>query len=122
MTVVGISSAPRPTPSFDRIVKRDDLLKVVPELDFLVVLTPLMPETRGIVGEKVFAAMKPSAFLVNVARGGVVDEPALIQALEDVYKRQISDCSIWANRARATRSWSRPPLPRSARRSARSPS
>jgi phosphoglycerate dehydrogenase-like enzyme len=82
MTVVGISSAPRPTPSFDRIVKRDDLLKVVPELDFLVVLTPLMPETRGIVGEKVFAAMKPSAFLVNVARGGVVDEPALIQALE----------------------------------------
>ena len=45
-------------------------------------LTPLTPETRGIVGEKLFAAMKPTAYLVNVARGGVVDEPALIKALE----------------------------------------
>ena len=57
-------------------------MKVAGELDFLVVLTPLTPETRDIVGEKVFAAMKPTAYLVNVARGGVVDEPALIAALE----------------------------------------
>jgi phosphoglycerate dehydrogenase-like enzyme len=82
MTVVGISGSPRPTPGFDRMAHRDDLTKVVPELDFLIALTPLSPETRGIVGEKVFAAMKPSAFLINVARGGVVDEPALIKALE----------------------------------------
>ena len=45
-------------------------------------LAPLSAETRNIVGEKIFAAMKPSAYLVNVARGGVVDEPALIKALE----------------------------------------
>src|SRR5215831_12873189 len=82
MTVVGISGSPRPTPGFDRIAHRDDLLKVAPEFDFLVALTPLSPETRGIVGEKLFAVMKPSAFLINVARGGVVDEPALIKALE----------------------------------------
>ncbi len=82
MTVVGISGSPRPTPSFDRMAHRDALMKVAPELDFLVVLTPLSPETRGIIGEKVLAAMKPSAFLINVARGGVVDEPALIKALE----------------------------------------
>ena len=82
MTVVGISSAQRPTPSFDRMVKRDDLVMIAPELDYLVVLTPLTPETRGIVGEKVLTAMKSSAFVVNVARGGVVDEPALIKALE----------------------------------------
>jgi phosphoglycerate dehydrogenase-like enzyme len=54
----------------------------VPELDFLVALTPLTAETRGIVGAKVLAAMRPTAYLVNVARGGVVDEPALIAALE----------------------------------------
>jgi D-2-hydroxyacid dehydrogenase (NADP+) len=82
MTVVGISGSPRPAPSFDRVTHRDELVKIAPELDFLVVLTPLSPETRGIIGEKVLAAMKPDAYLINVARGGVVDEPALIKALE----------------------------------------
>jgi phosphoglycerate dehydrogenase-like enzyme len=82
MTVVGISSSPRETKNFDRMVKRDDLVKAAPEFDFLVALTPMSAETRGIIGDKVFAAMKPSAYLVNVARGGVVDEPALIKALE----------------------------------------
>jgi phosphoglycerate dehydrogenase-like enzyme len=82
MKVIGLSSSLRETPSFDRMVLRNDLVKVAPELDFLVVLVPMSAETRNIVGEKVFAAMKPSAYLVNVARGGVVDEPALIKALE----------------------------------------
>ena len=82
MTVVGISGSPRPTPGFDRMAARDDLIKVAPEFDFLVALTPLTPETRGIIGAKVFAAMKTSAYLINVARGGVVDEPTLIEALE----------------------------------------
>ena len=82
MTVVGITGNPRATPSFDRMVKRDDLLAVVPELDFLVTLIPMSAETHNIIGEKVFKAMKPTAYLVNVARGGVVDEAALIKALE----------------------------------------
>ncbi len=82
MRVVGISSGPRAAAGFDRMVAHDDLLKVAPELDFLVVLTPLTPQTRNIVGAKLLAAMKPTAYLINVARGGVVDEPALIKALE----------------------------------------
>jgi len=82
MTVIGISGSPRPAKGFDKVVARADLLKVVPELDFLVALAPLTPETRGIVGAKVLAAMKPSADLVNVARGGVVDETALMATLE----------------------------------------
>ncbi len=82
MTVIGISSGVRPAPGFDRMVKRDDLLQVAGELDFLVAMTPLTPETRHIVGEKLLAAMKPTAYLVNMARGGVVDEPALMKALE----------------------------------------
>ncbi|MFN3656626.1 MAG: D-2-hydroxyacid dehydrogenase [Pseudolabrys sp.] len=82
MKTVGITGSPRPTPGFDRMVKRDDLVAVAPELDFLVALIPMSAETKNIVGEKVFAAMKPTAYLVNVARGGVVDEPALVKALE----------------------------------------
>jgi len=82
MTVVGISGSPRETKNFDRMTHRNDLTMVAGDLDFLVVLTPLTPETRNIVGAKIFAAMKPTAYLVNVARGGVVDEPALIAALE----------------------------------------
>jgi phosphoglycerate dehydrogenase-like enzyme len=82
MTVIGISGSPRSAPGFDRMAARDDLIKIAPELDYLVALAPLTPETCGIIGAKIFAAMKPSAYLVNVARGGVVDEPALIKALE----------------------------------------
>jgi D-2-hydroxyacid dehydrogenase (NADP+) len=81
MTVVGITGTLRDVNGFDRVVGRGDLLKVAPDLDFLVVLLPMSAETRNIVGEKLFAAMKPTAYLVNVARGGVVDEAALIKAL-----------------------------------------
>ncbi|HYA46676.1 MAG TPA: D-2-hydroxyacid dehydrogenase [Burkholderiales bacterium] len=83
MTVVGISSAPREMEGFDRMVRREDLERVVPDLDFLVLLTPHTPDTHRIVGAKVLAAMKPSAFLVNLARGGIVDEEALARALRD---------------------------------------
>ncbi|HZQ12655.1 MAG TPA: D-2-hydroxyacid dehydrogenase [Pseudolabrys sp.] len=82
MTVIGITGAPRDTTGFDRMVKRDALVEVAPELDFLVVLLPMSAATRNIVGATVLAAMKPTAYLINVARGGVVDEAALIKALE----------------------------------------
>jgi D-2-hydroxyacid dehydrogenase (NADP+) len=82
MTVVGITSAPRKGLGFDRMVASDKLLKVASELDYLVVMTPLTRASRNIIGENVFAAMKPSAYLINMARGGVVDEDALITALE----------------------------------------
>jgi phosphoglycerate dehydrogenase-like enzyme len=82
MTVIGITGTPRETKGFDRMVARDKLIEVAPELDFLVALVPLSAETRNIVGRALFKAMKPTAYLVNVARGGVVDEPALIEALE----------------------------------------
>jgi phosphoglycerate dehydrogenase-like enzyme len=66
---------------FDRMVRREELERVAPGLDFLVLLTPYTPETRGMVDTRVIGAMKPSAFLVNLARGGIVDEDALARAL-----------------------------------------
>ena len=84
MTVIGISSDPRrDIQGIDRMESRDDLAAIAPELDFLVLLTPYTPDTHGIVNADVFKAMKQSAYLVNVARGGVVDEDALLGALRE---------------------------------------
>ncbi len=51
--------------------------------DFCVIATPLTPQTRGMIGQEEIAAMKPGAHLVVVGRGGVVDETALLGALQD---------------------------------------
>jgi D-2-hydroxyacid dehydrogenase (NADP+) len=82
MTVVGVTSAVRPVAGFDRMYGRAELRDVAGEADFLVLLTPHSPETHGLIGANVFAAMKPSSYLINLARGGVVDEDALVVALE----------------------------------------
>jgi phosphoglycerate dehydrogenase-like enzyme len=83
MTVIGISRSTRKPEGFDRIVPRDDLPAAVKDLDFLVLLIPYEKETHHIVDEHVLNAMKPTAYLVNIARGGVIDEPALIRALNE---------------------------------------
>ena len=59
-----------------------NLPALLPRADFVVLACPLTDETRGLIGASALAAMKPTAHLVNVARGRVVDEPALIEALQ----------------------------------------
>ena len=81
MRVLGISSTTRTLPGFDRILQRSELVAAASEADYLVLLTPYSEATRGSVGGDVFTAMKPTAHLVNLARGGVVDEEALMAAL-----------------------------------------
>ena len=81
MRVVGVSSAPREVAGFDRMYQSTELAAVAGEFDFFVLLTPLTEKTRNSIGARVFAAMKPTSFLVNLARGGVVDEAALVEAL-----------------------------------------
>lgn len=82
MTVVGFSSSPRDAAGFERVCAREALLREACGLDYLVVLVPLSAETRRLVDARVLGAMKPTAFLVNLARGGIVDEQALAAALE----------------------------------------
>jgi phosphoglycerate dehydrogenase-like enzyme len=83
MRVIGISSAPRALASFDEMVHRDRLAEIVPRLDYFVLMTPLSPETRNIINADILARMKPDSYLVNLARGGVVDEDALLDVLRD---------------------------------------
>ena len=83
MTVYGISRTNRKIEGIDKVFSRDDLTEAVKDVDFLIALVPFNLETHNIIGAKVFYAMKPSACLINVARGGVVDEAALIDALKN---------------------------------------
>ena len=66
----------------DLVLPADRMLEVAAESDFLVVCSQLTDETRGLINAEVFAAMKPGAVLINVARGEEVDEDALIEAVK----------------------------------------
>jgi lactate dehydrogenase-like 2-hydroxyacid dehydrogenase len=60
-----------------------DLVQMARDVDFMIVICPGGPETKGIVNKAVLEALGPQGYLINVARGSVVDEPALIKALQD---------------------------------------
>jgi len=83
MTVTGVTNTPRIVPGFDRMVPRSELLQAAGGADFLVVLVPADPSTDKIVNRELLRAMKPSAYLVNIARGSVCDEQALAEALRE---------------------------------------
>ena len=81
--------------------------QVVGDSDFVSIHTPLTPDTRGLIGRRELALMKPTAFLINTSRGPVVDEQALIEALSerriagaglDVFEKEppAADCPLFA--------------------------
>jgi len=82
MRVIGYSGTARTVDGIDEVRARTGLAETVGDIDYLVLLAPLSPETAGLVGTAVFNAMKPTAYLINIARGGIVDEPALLAALD----------------------------------------
>ncbi len=65
----------------DAVFPQSRLPELLPQADVVALTCPLTPETERLIGAQALAAMKPSAILVNVARGRVVDEPALVEAL-----------------------------------------
>ncbi len=68
---------------FARLYPREALTEMVAEADFVVLAVPLTPASRGMLGERELRAMKSTAVLINIARGGLVDEQALIRALRE---------------------------------------
>ncbi|KAF3889890.1 MULTISPECIES: D-2-hydroxyacid dehydrogenase [Nostocales] len=83
MRILGSRRDPQALPNFDKIVGADEWRSLLSESDYVVVATPLTPETRGLIDEAALQAMRPDTYLINIARGGVVDEPALIKALQE---------------------------------------
>lgn len=67
----------------DRIYPPKELRRMLAQCDFVVISVPLTPETERMIGQEELRAMKPSAYLVNISRGGIVDETALIRALRE---------------------------------------
>jgi len=82
MRVVGVSRSGRRVREAERVYRVGQLAQALAEADFVVVLLPLTSETHGLIGADAFAAMRPTAWLVNIARGAVVNEAALLEALE----------------------------------------
>jgi phosphoglycerate dehydrogenase-like enzyme len=83
MQVLGIRRHPQPTPNVDEVYGPDQLHKILPRIDFLVLTAPITPETRGMLGEAEFQAMKPTAYYINFSRGGIADDDALLAALHN---------------------------------------
>ncbi len=69
-------------PHFDHVITRRGFLNALGESDYVVLAVPGGPATQCLIGKDELIGMKPTAFLINVARGSVVDEPALIAALK----------------------------------------
>jgi glyoxylate/hydroxypyruvate reductase A len=82
MRVLGVTRRGRLVREAERVYPVGQMARALRQADFVVVLLPLTPETHGIIGADAFAAMKPTAWLVNIARGAVVNEAALMEALE----------------------------------------
>jgi len=82
MEVLGIDIIRRKLDCIDVFYGPEEMVKVAKEVDYLVIVAPNTPETEKIVDSKVLSAMKSTAFLLNLGRGELVDEGALIDALK----------------------------------------
>jgi len=69
--------------NFGRVFSSEQLDEALPDADYVVVAAPLTAQTRGMFGAAQFGRMKPGARLINVGRGAIVDEPALVEALRE---------------------------------------
>lgn len=97
MVVIGTKRTPQPIPHVERVLPPEGTDEVLRDADYLVVLLPLTPQTRGFVDARALGLMKRTAVLINVGRGPVVDEAALVAALRagviagaglDVFERE----------------------------------
>lgn len=82
MRVLGVRRSGEPLPYFDAVFRPDRLEEVLAQSDFVCVSAPATDETIRLIGAAQLRSMKPSAYLINIARGCLVDEAALIAALQ----------------------------------------
>lgn len=82
MTVFGIDIIKRKVDAVDYFYGPEELLQVIQEVDYFIIVAPNTPQTQKLVEAKLLSSMKPTAFLISIGRGEIVDEEALIHALK----------------------------------------
>jgi phosphoglycerate dehydrogenase-like enzyme len=106
--IIGVRRNQAPDPLADEIAPMDAIPRLLPAADVVVLSAPLNPATRHLANDAFFQAMKPGSVLVNVGRGGLVDEAALLRALDrgipahavlDVFETEPlpADSPFWAH-------------------------
>jgi phosphoglycerate dehydrogenase-like enzyme len=86
MRVIALHRTAKPgdeAENVDKMLTLDQFSLLFSESDYVVVMLPLLPDTSKMIGEKEFQTMKPTAYIINFSRGGIIDEEALIRALEE---------------------------------------
>jgi D-3-phosphoglycerate dehydrogenase len=81
MRFIGVSRSGRPVDAAQRVVRFEELASVLPQADAVVLAAPATAETAKLIGHGELAAMSEHAWLINVARGALVDTDALVEAL-----------------------------------------
>jgi glyoxylate/hydroxypyruvate reductase A len=83
MRVVGTRQSDVPVSDVDRVFRPSELRAMLPEADYLVLAVPHTSETEGMIGAAELSLLKPTAVLINIGRGQLVDEDALVRALQE---------------------------------------
>ncbi len=83
MRIFGSSRHPKPLPNFDKVVRANEWKQLLSESEFVVIAAPLTPETKGLIDLETLRLFRPDSYLINIARGAIVDESALTKALQE---------------------------------------
>jgi glyoxylate/hydroxypyruvate reductase A len=91
MRVLGVKRVPGAVENVDQVFRPDDLRKMIPQVDYLINVLPLTPETYHLLGERELCLMKEGAFLFSMGRGKTIDEKALEKVLQTERIRAVLD-------------------------------
>ena len=83
MRIFGSSRHPKPLPNFDKVVGANEWKELLPESEFVVIAAPLTLETKGMIDMETLGLFRPDSYLINIARGAIVEESALTKALQE---------------------------------------